>query len=531
MRHSFWIVGAVLGVLTSLPLIALSFLGQQFAGLPFVPFDLFDWLARRLPGGAITLGIDAIVRAILALRLGPISGNAKLIEQAIALALVVIVGAIFGVLLALVLRRGSVVGWRAGSIGGFVLFLLAAAMTYDLGFAGDPALPLAWLAVLLMGWGALLGNGISATLRPAQISTPLTPDMARRAVLKLAGGSVAVALAAWGVGRLLQGARNASGASQPLALAKTPIPAPAALSATAQAARLAPAPGTRPELTPTERFYRIDIDTRPPTIAGAAWSLQVAGLFSHPRPLALTDINAYPAVLQPITISCISNPIGGDLIGTSNWVGARLRDVLADLGLQPEAQQLAITAADGFYESVTMADMLDPRTLLVYGMNGATLPIEHGFPLRIYIPNHYGMKQPKWITRIEAIDHAGPGYWVERGWSMDARPQIISIIDAVTPAGDDGGAVTVGGIAWAGDRGIQQVEIQIDDGVWSAAKLRLPALSPLTWVQWRSDMPALPGRHTFRVRATDGTGTLQISEAADPAPNGATGYHELIATV
>ena len=214
MRHSFWIVGAVLGVLTSLPLIALSFLGQQFAGLPFVPFDLFDWLARRLPGGAITLGIDAIVRAILALRLGPISGNAKLIEQAIALALVVIVGAIFGVLLALVLRRGSVVGWRAGSIGGFALFLLAAAMTYDLGFAGDPALPLAWLAVLLMGWGALLGNGISATLRPAQISTPLTPDMARRAVLKLAGGSVAVALAAWGVGRLLQGARNASGASR-----------------------------------------------------------------------------------------------------------------------------------------------------------------------------------------------------------------------------------------------------------------------------------------------------------------------------
>jgi DMSO/TMAO reductase YedYZ molybdopterin-dependent catalytic subunit len=299
----------------------------------------------------------------------------------------------------------------------------------------------------------------------------------------------------------------------------------------ALAARLAPAPGTRPEITPTERFYRIDIDTRAPTIDGAEWSLQVAGLFSHPRPLALTDIRAYPAVLQPITISCISNPIGGDLIGTSTWVGARLRDVLADLGLQPAAQQLAIMAADGFYESVTMADMRDPRTLLVYGMDGATLPIEHGFPLRIYIPNHYGMKQPKWITQIEAIDHAGPGYWVERGWNMEARPQIISIIDTVMRAAGEAGPVTVGGIAWAGDRGIQQVEIQVDDGAWSAAKLRLPALSPLTWVQWRADLPVPAGRHTFRVRATDGTGTVQIGAAADPAPSGATGYHARTATV
>ncbi len=263
---------------------------------------------------------------------------------------------------------------------------------------------------------------------------------------------------------------------------------------------------------------------------GAEWTLQVAGLFSQPRPLTQADLMGYPAVLQTMTISCISNPIGGDLIGTSTWVGARLRDVLADLGLRPEAQQLAIMAADGFYESVTMADMRDPRTLLVYGMNGATLPIEHGFPLRIYIPNHYGMKQPKWITRIEAIEHAGPGYWVERGWSMDARPQIIAIIDTVTRAADTS-LVTVGGIAWAGDRGIQQVEIQVDDGAWSAATLRLPPLSPLTWVQWRVDVPVPSGRHTFRVRATDGTGTIQIGATSDPAPNGATGFHALTVRV
>jgi DMSO/TMAO reductase YedYZ molybdopterin-dependent catalytic subunit len=530
MRHPFWIVGALLGALISLPLIALCFLGQQFAGLPFVPFDLFDWLARRMPGRAITLGIDAIVRTILALNLGPISGSAKLIEQAIALGLVVIVGAILGALLALVLRRGAALGWRAGSIGGFVLFLLAAAMKYDLGFAGDPSLQLLWLAVLLMGWGALLGNAISFTLRQTLAPAPSADPTRRRVVLKLAGGSIAVALAAWGAGRLLQSARIATGASRPLELPKTPIAA-AAASPAALAARLEPAPGTRAELTPTERFYRIDIDTRPPTIAGAGWSLQVAGLFSRPRSLALADIMAYPAVLQPITISCISNPIGGDLIGTSNWVGVRLPDLLADLGLRPEARELAIEAADGFYESVTMADMRDPRTLLVYGMNGDTLPIEHGFPLRIYIPNHYGMKQPKWITRIEAIDHEGAGFWVERGWSKQAHPQVISIIDSVTRATGEAGPVTLGGIAWAGDRGIQQVEVQVDDGAWSAARLRLPLLSPLTWVQWRYDGPVPPGRHTFRVRATDGTGALQVGAAAPPAPSGATGYHTLTATV
>jgi DMSO/TMAO reductase YedYZ molybdopterin-dependent catalytic subunit len=532
MRRSFLILGGLLGALTSLPLIALCFLGQQFAGLPFLPFDLFDWLARHLPGGAITLGIDAIVRTILALHLGAISTSAKLIEQAIALLLVIIIGAVFGILLALVLRRSSAVAGRVGSIGGFVLFVLAAAMRYDLGFAGDPSLQLVWLAGLLMGWGTLLGNSLSSIARPALPPTPAADRAARRAVLKLAGGSVAVAVAAWGLGRLLESARRATGASRPLDLAKTPIAGPAAPLPTALAeARLEPAPGTRPELTPTERFYRIDIDTHPPTIAGEGWSLQVAGLFSRPRPLTLAALMAYPAVMQPITLSCISNPIGGDLIGTSNWVGARLRDVLADLGLHTEAQQLSITAADGFYESVTMADMLDPRTLLVYGMNGETLSIEHGFPLRIYIPNHYGMKQPKWITRIEAIDHEGSGYWVERGWSKEAHPQIISIIDIVARNVAEAGSVMVGGIAWAGDRGIQQVEVQIDEGAWSAAELRVPPLSPLTWVQWRYDGRVPPGRHTFRVRATDGTGTLQIGAASAPAPNGATGYHALTASV
>jgi hypothetical protein len=289
--------------------------------------------------------------------------------------------------------------------------------------------------------------------------------------------------------------------------------------------RVEPAPGTRLELTPNQDFYRIDINTRPVVIDGPSWVLEVTGLFDNPHPLTLSDLMAYPPVTQAITLSCISNNVGGDLIGTSNWTGARLRDVLKDLGLRSEAKELSIKAADGFFESVVMEDIMDPRTLLVYGMNGETLPVEHGFPLRIYIPNRYGMKQPKWITHIEAIGDKVTGYWVQRGWSYEARPQIVSVIDTVAVDQAIDGKIPIGGIAWAGDRGIQKVEVQVDDQDWVGATLRTPPLSSLTWVQWRYDWPVVSGRHKFRVRATDGTGALQIEEVRGVRPDGATGYH------
>lgn len=150
----------------------------------------------------------------------------------------------------------------------------------------------------------------------------------------------------------------------------------------------------------------------------------------------------------------------------------------------------------------------------------------HGFPLRIYIPNRYGMKQPKWIESIEAIDHHGPGYWVDRGWNAQAYPQILSIIDTVAVDHVENNQVPVGGIAWAGDRGIQKVEVQVDNNAWTGAELRQP-LGPLTWVQWRYNWPRVTGQHTFRVRATDGTGKLQSGEYHDPYPSGATGYDEV----
>jgi len=278
-------------------------------------------------------------------------------------------------------------------------------------------------------------------------------------------------------------------------------------------------------VTPTEDFYRIDINTRSPVVDGDAWELEVGGLFQSPRNLTLDDLMAYPAVTQAITLSCISNRIGGDLISTGYWTGLRLRDLLADLQLEPEAGALFLEAEDGFYETVVAEDMMDERTLLVYGMNGETLPVEHGYPLRIYIPNRYGMKQPKWIVRMQAIEAWRPGYWVERGWSREARPHIVSVVDTVAEDAAENGQVPVGGIAWAGDRGIQKVELRVDDGPWEEAELRKPPLSTLTWVQWRYNWPAEPGAHTLTVRATDGTGTLQTAEETGVRPDGATGYH------
>ncbi|HEX2987983.1 MAG TPA: molybdopterin-dependent oxidoreductase [Chloroflexota bacterium] len=514
--------GALLGGLTSLPVIALFYLGKQVVGAPFVPYDFFEWISRVLPGGVVAGAIDSMVAVIQALHLGQIDQAAKLIEQLMAIAINVAIGALFGIL---IVWGRDATPWSASSIGFFgsmALFLMAIVMEVSLGNVSNPELTLLWTTLLIVGWGAALGYILDAVIAQegaGRLAPEYQPER-RRALMNILGGSFALALAGSGLGWLLQEGRRDSGAGVPL---KGPVPP----APTIEPNRIEPAPGTRSEITPNRDFYRIDIDLRPPVVDGNSWMLAVDGLFERSRNLTLSDLMAYPAVTQPITLSCISNPIGGELIGTGYWTGVRLATLLQDLGLRPEARALRIEATDGFYESVVMANVDDPRTLLVYGMNGETLPVEHGFPLRIYIPNRYGMKQPKWITRMQAMEQEQDGYWVERGWSKEARPQIVSVIDTVAANSAVDGKIPIGGIAWAGDRGIQQVELQVDGGEWQPATLRVPPVGPLTWVQWRYDWPGVAGRHTFRVRATDGTGALQIEKEMGTFPDGATGYHSV----
>lgn len=527
-RFPAWALGTVLGALTSLPLMALFYLGQQLAGLPFAPYDLFDWLARVLPGGLITLFIGATVKAIRGLQLGQTSAVAKQIEQASALLITFVGGAVFGAIIATLRQRSPWSAQRVGTVGG--LGLLVVVLAIEMSVASQSVLAILWLALLLVGWGWLLGTWLEAPVAELGGEGPPRPE--RRAfLLRAVGGSLSVALAAWGLGYWQQQRQQASGAGQPLPTPVSTTPAVGGTAATPPTSTAtSPVPGTRPLITPNDRFYRVDIDLLPVVVDGSTWKLHTLGLFERPRSFTLSDLTAYPRVTVPWTLGCISNPVGGDLIGNTYWTGLRLRDLLRDLGLKPNAQQLRIQALDGFYESVEMADMLDPRTLLIYGMNGESLPAPHGFPLRILVPNRYGMKQPKWIASIAAIDREGTGYWVDRGWSKEAYPQIVSVIDVVAKDEATGGKVPVGGIAWAGDRGIASVEVQVDDGPWQPASL-VPPLGTLAWVQWRYDWPATPGPHTLRVRATDGTGARQVEQPSDTYPNGATGYHSVTTTI
>jgi hypothetical protein len=248
--------------------------------------------------------------------------------------------------------------------------------------------------------------------------------------------------------------------------------------------------------------------------------------------MTLEQIRAYEQTHQFVTLACISNRIAGDLIGTQRWTGVSLKRLLEDVPLKPNATHLKISSADNFDEFVSL-DLIrnDERIMLAYEWDGLPLEVKHGFPLRIYIPDHYGMKQPKWITNIEAVEGWQEGYWVRRGWDKDALMRATSVIDtvAVTEAfvgNDNQQYIPMGGIAHAGDRGISKVEVRINDDEWVEARLRSP-ISETTWVIWRYDWPFQPGEHVITVRCVEGDGSAQIEASASSRPSGATGLHSV----
>jgi DMSO/TMAO reductase YedYZ molybdopterin-dependent catalytic subunit len=512
---------ALYGALTAVVLLAALALGHALWRLPFVVFALLESLIGRLPGGIVTWAIDRMVAAIVWFGLGPTSAVAKLVEQASAIGLFFATSAALAALVALWpgarTRRRALLGGVGAGAAWLVLGLAASGARGELSLAGA-----AWLTALDLGWGAALG----AVLHAHEALRDRPRPARRRFLLAMTGGIAAGSLALLGLswlGRRGRGVTVVARGRSELGVTSGPAASPADDQL---AARPAAAPGTRSELTPIDRFYRIDIDLEPPKLDAAHWRLVIDGLVAHPQQLSLDDLRAMPSLSHAATLECISNPLGGDLIGTTVWTGVPLRDVLARAGMTDRVRAVHVQAADGFYESIPYGDLVDPRTLLVYAMDHAPLTASHGFPLRVLIPNRHGMKQPKWITRLSASDRDGPGYWVDRGWSAQAVPHTTSVIDAVgRPAA---GLVAVGGMAYAGARGIRSVEVQVDDGPWQAARLIAPPLGPLTWVLWRYDWPHTHGRHAFRVRAIDGTGAVQDARARPPHPEGATGLHTLV---
>ncbi len=534
MRRHPLLLGILLGAYTGLTVVALTYLGGRIAGLPFVPFDIFDWMARVLPGGLVIGTIELIVKLISSLNLGPTDTTAKTIEQGIAILQFVFGGALLGALLSYLGGRKPARLGTYGLVGGLILWVAALGIEAAIGFPGTGLgssgmiFAVLWLGVIFFGWTSILSRLLRTSMTEAE---PVQEQgLSRRQFLYLVGaGSFVVLVSGLGISILKnegEGQASAQGGSPQADFNPQDTSGPAASPPQdVLDNRILAAPGTRPELTSSEDFYRIDINTLPVEIDEATWRLELDGMLEKPLSLTLEEIRSRPSISQVITLECISNNVGGDLISTAEWTGVRLKDVLAEAGLKPGANELFIEAADGFYESVVMEDMMDERTLLVYEMNGKPLSAAHGFPLRIYIPNHFGMKQPKWITHIQVTDKHQEGYWVVRGWSEQAIAKTTSVIDVIGADQIDPNnhSVPVGGIAYAGARGISKVEVQVDDGDWQEAVLRDPPLSPLSWVQWRYDWQATEGRHTLHVRAYDGSGALQETILAAPFPDGATG--------
>jgi DMSO/TMAO reductase YedYZ molybdopterin-dependent catalytic subunit len=527
----------VLGALSAAAMLTAALIGVFYfawrvVGLPFVPFDIFDWQTRVLPGRVIAFGIGTMVRIIRALNLGPISTTAKTAEQAMAIAGPFMAGLIGGFIVFLILRtarrvHGFAIGLTVGVVLGVpaMLIILRGSETASVA----PAVGAVWTLGAFLVWGAILGRAEERLISIEKTSIGATDAAAiridrRRFLVRLGGTTALITVAGVVVGELAETRRREAlmmARGEPLRWSAThPLP-------NANAA-VQPAPGTRPEFTPLERHYRIDIDTIPPKIDERQWRLAIFGLVEKTLTLTLQGLKNYEPMHQFITLECISNPVGGDLIGTQRWTGVSLQKLLPDWGLKPGATHLKMRSADDFFEIVSLdAINSDPRIMLTYSWDGVPLPREHGFPLRIYIPEIHGMKQPKWIESIEATDHWEPGYWVERGWNKVAQVHATSVIDTVAVdmsiiGADHRKLVPIGGIAYAGARGISKVEVQVDGGPWEPAELRTP-LSQLTWVIWRYNWPYQSGRHMFTVRCFDANGTPQVTTPMPPEPNGATG--------
>jgi DMSO/TMAO reductase YedYZ molybdopterin-dependent catalytic subunit len=282
-------------------------------------------------------------------------------------------------------------------------------------------------------------------------------------------------------------------------------------------------------VTPVADFYRIDTALSTPQVGVDGWRLAVTGLVDAPFEIGYDELLALDSVEEVVTIQCVSNEVGGNLVGNAVWQGVPLATILERAGVRPEATQIVGRSVDGWTAGFPTEHAVDGRTALVaYAMNGEPLTADHGFPARLVVSGLYGyVSATKWLSEIELTTWEDfDGYWVPRGWSKEGPIKIASRIDVPRRSATlSAGPQPIAGVAWAPNTGIERVEVQIDDGPWQTCELGNVA-SDDTWVQWRLVWDASPGEHVARVRATDRTGATQTSDTAAPAPNGATGWHQ-----
>jgi DMSO/TMAO reductase YedYZ molybdopterin-dependent catalytic subunit len=492
--------GLLVGSLAMFLALDVAFL-VSLIGLPFTPFALGQAIIDVLPGFISIPLIETL------------QFWAKGLLVVGVVALFFVGGALAGVLAISPKRSDTAVIAVVAAPWAIAVALgaLVAGQRIDLGTAlTDAAVGVAVNALAL------------AFLAPASLDRTSVPAPERRRVL--IGGAGAAALVAFAglplsrtvasvgmqIGNVVQSARHLK--------ERAAIPAAdAAIDAI---------PGITARLTPTEAHYTVDTTLVKPRVDIATWKLDITGNVERPYSISYEELLDLDAIEQVRTLECISNPIGGELISTAVWTGVRMKDLLTRASPKANSYDVELTSVDGYNDSFPIAKAMEPDTFLAYLMNGRTLPVEHGYPVRVLVPDIYGMKNVKWLREIEVKTFDFKGYWQAQGWDDGAIINTNTRIDVPgTTVRWTGGEVPIAGIAYAGARGIKAVEVSFDAGKsWEAATLE-PAAGPITWVRWVVRWtPPGPGPRTVWARATDGRGNVQTPVRREPYPDGATGY-------
>ncbi len=461
--------------------------------------------------------------------------------------------------LALLACATGIVAWRSrplalGITAALGLVGLAAAYADRTELAGlgrlAPALAALVVSVGMLAWftagwsGAPALTGDDDLTRPAELANhpmadhpmaksgaraenPAPAGFDRRAFLAAAVVSGAVATTGFGAARLFDNAGTRSRSA-------TKLPPPTSAAAPLAAGASLSVAGITPYLTANKDFYRIDTALMVPQVPAAKWTLKIHGLVDNEIELTFADLLDMPLIERRVTLTCVSNEVGGEYVGNATWLGVRIADLLEQVGVSADADAVKSTAVDGFTIGTPLAALTDGRdAMIAIGMNGEPLPLDHGFPARMVVPGLYGyVSATKWLVDMEVTRFEDfTAYWTDRGWAAEAPIKTMSRIDV--PAGFaevKAGKVAVAGVAWAQHTGIKAVDVRLDDGDWQPARLATEDTVD-TWRQWVYAWDATPGPHTLQVRATDTTGYTQTGRQAPPAPDGATGWHSVEVTV
>jgi DMSO/TMAO reductase YedYZ molybdopterin-dependent catalytic subunit len=508
--ESFWAGTAAMTVATAV--LGLVHLVQ--ASFPFPPLGLAQRLLRLIPGPLAVFFIDLLGH--WALRLFAVGFTAGSILAGGAAA--VLVG-----------RRPSPHRARAAWLAAGLLGVAAFG-----GYRAQPGAPSLLLygvvvAVAAVAYASFLLGALRRLERDPVPAPASGLGRTRRELLRAAVGAAGLLATGFAVRRLTGGIGDAGGRPLARPAGAAPIrPAPGPPAETDPVGWAVA--GLTPEVTANKLHYTVDESIIDPNVDRRSWRLRVEGLVGRPVSLGYDDLLAMPAIEQYVTLQCISNLVGGDLVGTAKWTGVPLRQVLERAGgVGQGAVRVVFHAVGGYSDSLPVAKALAPTTVVAYGMNDRSLPRAHGFPARVIAPGIYGMKNVKWLERIEVVDYDYRGYWQRSdGWDNLAEIKTASRIDVPRELTATEDAGVVAGLAWAGDRGIRRVEVSLDGGAsWVPAVLRRQ-LARAAWRQWRLPLPAgAAGRRTILVRAVDGRGELQTRAEAPPHPSGASGYHQV----